>query len=147
MDGSWFYPDRRAFFDGLKGPYIPRSDIAPIWNPEFFGNSMVVNGRTWPNLNIEPRRYRFRLLNGWNSRFVILKVVLDPLTPRPATAVLPFVQIGGDGGFLPAAVRLEQLLMSPAERAEVVVDFTADTHRPHFRSAGPIRLALAHRRT
>ena len=40
---------------------------------------MVVNGRTWPFLDVEPRRYRFRFLNGCNSRFLILKIVDDPL--------------------------------------------------------------------
>ena len=123
-DGSWFYPDSRAFFDGFTGPYIPKSDISPIWNPEFFGNAMLVNGNTWPNLNVEPRRYRLRLLNGCNSRFLILKLVLNPVAPRPAAPVLPFVQIGSEGGFLPAPVVLEQLLMGLAERADVIVDFT-----------------------
>ena len=40
---------------------------------------MVVNGKTWPNFNVEPRRYRFRFLNGCNARFLILKLVTDPL--------------------------------------------------------------------
>ncbi|HEX3034991.1 MAG TPA: multicopper oxidase [Thermodesulfobacteriota bacterium] len=123
-DGSLFYPDTRAFFDEFAGPYIPDSDVSPIWNPEFFGNTMVVNGRTWPFLKVEPRRYRFRFLNGCDSRFLILKIVTDPLTTRPASAALPFWQIGADGGFLPAPVELEQLLMGPAERADVIVDFT-----------------------
>ena len=51
-----------------------RAATSPIWNPEFFGNTMVVNGRTWPLLEVEPRRYRFRCLNGCNSRFLILKI-------------------------------------------------------------------------
>ena len=123
-DGSLFYPDSRAFFDEFAGPYIPGSDVPPIWNPEFFGNTMVVNGRTWPFLEVEPRRYRFRFLNGCNSRFLILKIVTDPLATRPATAALPFWQIGAEGGFLPAPVQLDQLLMAPAERADVIVDFT-----------------------
>jgi FtsP/CotA-like multicopper oxidase with cupredoxin domain len=123
-DGSLFYPDSRAFFDDFGGPYIPDSDVSPIWNPEFFGNTMVVNGRTWPVLQVEPRRYRFRCLNGCNSRFLILKIVGDPKAERPATAALPFWQIGADGGFLPASVMLDQLLMAPAERADVIVDFT-----------------------
>jgi bilirubin oxidase len=123
-DGSLSYPTSREFFDGFTGPYIPKSDISPFWNPEFFGNAMLVNGNTWPNLNVEPRRYRFRLLNGCQGRFLILKLVLNPLAPRPAAPVLPFVQIGTEGGFLPAPVVLEQLLMSPAERADVIVDFT-----------------------
>jgi spore coat protein A len=123
-DGSLFYPDSRKFFDEFAGPYIPDSDVSPIWNPEFFGNTMVVNGRTWPFLKTEPRRYRFRFLNGCNSRFLILKIVTDPLATRPASAALPFWQIGSEGGFLPAPVMLDQLLMSPSERADVIVDFT-----------------------
>jgi bilirubin oxidase len=124
-DGSLFYPSSREFFDGFKGPYIPKSDTSPFWNPEFFGNAMLVNGNTWPNLSVEPRRYRFRLLDGCNGRFLILKLVLNPLAARPASPVLPFTQIGTEGGFLPAPVGLEQLLMSPAERADVIVDFSS----------------------
>jgi bilirubin oxidase len=123
-DGSLFYPSTREFFDGFAGPYIPVSDVSPIWNPEFFGNIMVVNGRSWPYLDIEPRRYRFRFLNGCNSRFLILKMVTYPLATRPSVAALPFWQIGTEGGFLPAPVNLDQLLMSPSERADVIVDFT-----------------------
>ena len=121
-DGSLFYPDSREFFDGYAGPYIGAeacdgalSDVSPIWNPEFFGDTMVVNGRSWPFLEVEQRRYRFRLLNGSNSRFLILKLDNE----------LPFWQIGSEGGFLPEPVRLEQLLMGPAERADVIVDFTS----------------------
>ncbi len=125
-DGSLFYPDNRAFFEGLDPaqlqiPFIPDtacdglpSDVSPIWNPEFFGNMMVVNGFTWPFLEVEQRRYRFRFLNGCNSRFLILK------TDHP----LPFYQIGAEQGFLPAPVQLNQLLMAPAERADVIMDFT-----------------------
>jgi FtsP/CotA-like multicopper oxidase with cupredoxin domain len=129
-DGSLFYPDSRAFFEGLNQPptkpyldipFIPEqacdgqmSDISPIFNPEFFGNTMVVNGKTWPELKVEQRRYRFRFLNGCNSRFLILKM----------SNGLPFWQIGAEGGFLPKRVPLEQLLMGLAERADVIVDFT-----------------------
>jgi FtsP/CotA-like multicopper oxidase with cupredoxin domain len=130
-DGSLFYPNNRAFFEGLNTPptvpfldipYIPaiacdglQSDVSPIWNPEFFGNMMVVNGRTWPYLDVEQRRYRFRFLNGCNSRFLILKT--DNGTP--------FYQIGGDQGFLPETVMLNELLMSPAERADIIIDFSS----------------------
>jgi bilirubin oxidase len=123
-DGSLFYPPSRRFFDDFAGPYIPRSDISPIFNPEFFGNTMVVNGRTWPTLPVEPRRYRFRFLNGCNSRFLILKLASNPLARRPARPALSFWQIGTDGGFLPAPVQLGQLLIGLAERADVIVDFT-----------------------
>jgi bilirubin oxidase len=114
-DGSLFYPGTREFFDDFAGPYIPDSDVSPIWNPEFFGNTLVVNGRTWPFLEVEPRRYRLRFLNGCNSRFLILKFSDPNLT---------FWQIGAEGGFLPAPVQLGQLLMAPAERADMIVDFT-----------------------
>ncbi len=125
-DGSLFYPSSREQFDGFPGPYVGEddSDIPPIWNPEFFGNTMVVNGRTWPTLNVEARRYRFRLLNASDSRAVILKIASNPLATRPAQAALPIWQIGADGGFLRAPVRLSQALLMPAERADVIVDFT-----------------------
>ncbi len=123
-DGSLFFPDSRVFFDGFAGPYIPDSDISPIYNSEFFGNTMVVNGRTWPALQVEPRRYRFRFLNGCNSRFLLLKLVAHPTGRRPARPALPFWQIGSEGGFLPAPVMLERLLMALAERADVIVDFS-----------------------
>ncbi|MBI5664795.1 MAG: multicopper oxidase domain-containing protein [Nitrospirae bacterium] len=129
-NGSLFYPDNRAFFEALNVPptipflsipFTPEpavgglSDVAPIWNPEFFGNTLVVNGKTWPYLNVEQRRYRFRLLNGSDSRFYILKFDVP----------LSFWQIGADGGYLPKKpVELTQLLIGPAERADVIVDFT-----------------------
>jgi FtsP/CotA-like multicopper oxidase with cupredoxin domain len=125
-DGSLFYPDNRAFFEGLtidqlQIPFIPdracrgrASDISPIFNPEFFGNTIVVNGKTWPFLEVEQRRYRFRFLNGCNSRFLILEM----------SNGLPFWQIGAEGGFVPAPVQLDRLLLGLAERADVIVDFT-----------------------
>ena len=124
-DGSLFYPDSRAFFEGLDPsqlqiPFIPEeacdgpSDISPIFNPEFFGNTMVVNGKTWPFLEVEQRRYRLRFLNGCNSRFLLLEL----------SNGLPFWQIGTEGGFLPAPLQLKRLLLGPAERADVIVDFT-----------------------
>ena len=126
-DGSLFFPGDRAFFEGvptdqLQIPFIPShaidgrpSDVSPIWNPEFFGNAMMVNGGTWPFLNVEQRRYRFRLLNGCNARTLMLKLDRDGL---------PFWQIGSDGGFLAQPARLTQLLMGPAERADIIVDFS-----------------------
>jgi spore coat protein A len=120
-DGSLFYPDTRAFFDGILGPYIPGTDISPIWNPEFFGNFIMVNGNTWPFQTVEQRRYRLRFLNGCDARFLILDF-----------ANIPGVEvwmIGNEGGFLAAPVNMtaingNRILMGPAERADVIVDFT-----------------------
>jgi FtsP/CotA-like multicopper oxidase with cupredoxin domain len=133
-NGSLFYPAHRKFFDGFTGPFLPsaNSDVPPRWNPEAFFNTMAVNGRTWPVLNVEPRRYRIRFLNGSNSRFLILKLVNDPLATRPATQALSFLQIGADGGFLPAPVTQNQLLMSPAERADVIIDFTGKNNQTFY---------------
>ncbi|WP_051690006.1 multicopper oxidase domain-containing protein [Pelobacter seleniigenes] len=190
-DGSLFYPNTRAFFDGFNGPYVgdanAGSDIAPIWNPEAFFNTMVVNGTTWPQFEVAPAKYRFRLLNGSNSRFINLSMfeviptpfvnqvdaalirLINRLAVRfPARAArlqarlvaaqnqrpvrygieVPFYQIGGDQGFLPNVVMIQTgsaavlpgdgtipapvplpdpmqaLLMAPAERADVIVDFS-----------------------
>jgi bilirubin oxidase len=125
-NGSVAFPHSRSFFGDVDqdGPFIPDSDVSPIWNPEFFGNTIVVNGRTWPVLPVEPRRYRFRLLNGCNSRFLRLRIVSDPFAPRPGNSAVPFWQIGSDGGFLPSPVELESVLLANAERADVLVDFT-----------------------
>jgi FtsP/CotA-like multicopper oxidase with cupredoxin domain len=120
-DGSLFYPDTRAFFDGITGPFLPDTDISPIWNPEFFGNMIMVNGNTWPFQTVEQRRYRFRFLNGCDSRFLILD-----FSAIPGVEVW---QIGNEGGFLAAPVNLtaangNRLLMALAERADMIVDFT-----------------------
>jgi bilirubin oxidase len=122
-DGALFYPPSRRDFDDFGGPYVPDTDIAPIFNPEVFGTAMVVNGRTWPVLEVEPRRYRLRFLNGCNARFLMLKLVTDPHAQRPAVPALPLAMIGSEGGFLPAPVARDALLLAPAERADVVVDF------------------------
>src|SRR6266545_1494663 len=125
-DGTLFFPNSRGFFGDVppNGPFIPKTDVSPIWNPEFFGNTMVVNGNTWPVLAVEPRRYRFRILNACNSRTVLLKVAGDPLATRPAKAALPIWVIGTDGGFLPAPVPLQSARLGVAERLDVIVDFT-----------------------
>ena len=81
---------------------------------------IMVNGNTWPFLNVEQRRYRFRFLNGCQSRFLILNFASIP--------GVQVWQIGNEGGFLAAPVDVtaagNQLLMGLAERADVIVDFT-----------------------
>lgn len=120
-DGSLFYPDSRAFFDDIAGPFIPDSDISPLWNPEFFGNMLMVNGTTWPFHTVEQVRYRLRVLNGCQSRFLILD-----FNAIPGVKVW---QNGNEGGFLAAPVNLSadhgnRLLMGLAERADLIVDFS-----------------------
>lgn len=115
-DGSLFYPSTRAFFDGYLGPYIPESDLAPTWNPEAFFNTIVVNGKTWPVMEVAPARYRLRLLNGCNSRFLnlalyeVLKDRGDGTKQKDKAKLgreLPFYQIGAEQGFLPKVVMIQ----------------------------------------
>jgi spore coat protein A len=89
-------------------------DIHPYWDPEFFGDVILVNGKVWPNLDVERRQYRFRVLNGSNARFYNLRF----------SNGMTFTQIGSDGGFLPEPVKLTSLLLAPAERADLLVDFS-----------------------
>ncbi len=90
---------------------------------EFFGPFTLVNGTIWPYLPVEARQYRLRLLNGSNSRFYRL-VLLDE---QGKPALDKITQIGTDGGLLgqPVAVPQDGLLLAPAERADLIVDFRA----------------------
>lgn len=90
-------------------------DIHPYWDPEFFGDSIMVNGKVWPNLDVERRQYRFRLLNGSNARFYNLRL----------SNGMTLTQIGSDGGFLAKPVALDALLLAPGERADLLVDFSS----------------------
>ncbi len=89
-------------------------DIHPYWVPEFFGDTIMVNGKVWPNLDVDRHQYRFRVLNGSNARFYNLKL----------SNGMEFIQIGTDGGFLPKPVRLTSLLLAPGERADILIDFS-----------------------
>jgi spore coat protein A len=135
VEGSLFYPDSRTFFDGIVGDFLPDGQFSPIWNPEFFGNCIMVNGNTWPYLEVERRRYRFRLLNGCQSRFLVLD-----FGGIPGVEVW---QIGNEGGFLAAPVNItaghgNRLLMALAERADVIVDFTGVPEGSYvLRNVGP----------
>jgi spore coat protein A len=94
-----------------------------VWGSEFFGELPVVNGTIYPYLEGEPRPYRFRVLNACNSRFVRLFLNLaKSITAIPQ--LVRFHQIGSDGGLLPAPVAIEKLLLGPAERADLIVDFS-----------------------
>ena len=85
------------------------------WLANFFGNLMMVNGRVTPFLEVEPRKYRFRILNGSNSRLYHLLLANG----------MPIMQIGSDQGLLPSPVELQRLAVAPGERADIVVDFAS----------------------
>jgi spore coat protein A len=111
-DGSLLYP-------------IDTTGTQEVWIPEFFGDTVLVNGKVWPHLDVEPRKYRFRMLNGSNARFYHMKMVEATAAGVLTGGVGPtFHQIGTDGGLLPAPVTLTDILMAPAERFDVVIDYT-----------------------
>jgi spore coat protein A, manganese oxidase len=89
-------------------------DPAAPWVPEVMGNGILVNGKLFPYLEVEPRKYRFRLLNASNARFYHLSFDNGA----------PLQQIGTDQGLLSAPVPLKRLDIAPAERADLIVDFS-----------------------
>lgn len=112
------FQDKQFYANGtLEFPVSGDDPSAhPSWCPEFFGDVLLVNGKVWPYLNVEPRLYRFRMLNGANSRFFTL--FFSPMN-------LSFVQIGTDGGLLPNKPRiLNNVTFAPAERLDVLIDFS-----------------------
>jgi spore coat protein A len=102
-------------FDQQGQLFYPVSgDPDSPWVPEVFGDGILVNGKLFPYLEVEPRKYRFRLLNAANGRFFHLTF----------SNGLEFHQIGTDLGLLPAPVGMKSLLIAPGERADLVVDFS-----------------------
>jgi spore coat protein A, manganese oxidase len=107
---------RPTFDDGSQAP-------GGRWGPQFFGDLPLVNGAIYPFFEVEPRQYRLRVLNASNSRFFNLFLNLAS-TPTDIPRLVKFHQIGSDGGLLPSPASLEHLLLAPAERADLIVDFS-----------------------
>ncbi|MFZ5969913.1 MAG: multicopper oxidase family protein [Bacillota bacterium] len=103
-DGSLFYPSQPPF-------PVP---VNPSVVPAFIGETIVVNGKVWPHLKVEPRKYRFRLLNASNTSAYTLRLFNGQ----------SFYQIGTDGGLLSKPVELKSLIIEPAERADIIIDFS-----------------------
>lgn len=127
-----FNPDGSLSY--LNDDNAPGTPYHPRHTPEFFGNVVTVNGMAWPYLDVEPRKYRFRVLNASNARMYNLR-----LFNLSTGQLWPKVwQVGTDGGYLPAPVQLEmsavavddasdastKLFLAPAERADIVIDFS-----------------------
>jgi spore coat protein A, manganese oxidase len=137
-------PTRWRLYKGGKGT-LPPPDPSNI--PEFFGDTMLMNGHVSPFMEVPPKRVRFRLLNACNARFVNLQLFMDDgsadgITLNPKTLIPtnppgpPMVQIGTEAGFLPAPVVFTPpttpfnpvtfngtMLLGPAERADFIIDF------------------------
>lgn len=89
-------------------------DEHPYWMPEFFGNTIMVNGKVWPNMNVDNGQYLFRLLDGSNARFYTISFSNN----------MPFTVIGTDGGYLTAPATVTKLTIAPGERYMVLADFS-----------------------
>jgi len=189
MYGPWFWPPTteiehgpipNPYYDPENAPWQPPM-IPSTPNPsapgESFMDTPIVNGTAYPYLEVDPRAYRFRILNAANDRFFNLQMyVADPNgysipnsnfgtevkmvsasgtpglpadfpsgIPDPAMKGPDWIQIGTEGGFLPAPVEIpsqpitcnlnattfnagnvdqHSLLVGTAERADVIVDFS-----------------------
>jgi spore coat protein A, manganese oxidase len=120
-------------YDPARWDLVPGGDPPnPSAIPEFFGDTILVNGAAYPYLEVEPRQYRFRLLNACNARFLNPRLVYataaDATEPQVDQPGPGFVQIATEGGFMPAPVSINgpsqpTLLLAPAERADLIVDF------------------------
>ncbi|GAA3719384.1 multicopper oxidase family protein [Nonomuraea antimicrobica] len=108
-DGSFLYPSVSPDLQGEPG-------VTEEYMEGVLGDVILVNGAPWPVMEVDNTRYRFRLLNASNARRY--QLALDP----PAAE---FVQVGSDVGLLGAPVRHDELPIAPAERFEVVIDFSA----------------------
>ncbi|WP_445326916.1 multicopper oxidase family protein [Solibacillus sp. FSL R7-0682] len=103
-DGSIFYPDAPPF-------PVP---VHPSITPGVVGNTILVNGKVWPYMRVEPRKYRFRVVNASNRRGYRLELSNNQ----------SFIQIGTDGGLLSKRVDVASIGLLPAERLDLVIDFS-----------------------
>jgi len=115
-DGSLYYPKV------VNGP-----KEHPIWIQEFYGDYNCVNGKVSPFLEVEPRKYRFRIVNAANARFYHLRLFISDASGKiqnDSFDVPSFQQIGTDGGLLPAPLEIRYLLVAPGERFDIIIDFS-----------------------
>jgi spore coat protein A, manganese oxidase len=106
-----FYPNGELWFPTVG----INPTIHPYWMPEFFGNTIMVNGKVWPNLDVTQGIYRFRILDGSNARFYTLAFSNN----------MPFTVIGTEGGYLQQPATVKSLTIAPGERYDIIVDFSA----------------------
>ena len=108
--------DRTFLTDGSL--YFPSEgtdpSVHPYWNPTFLGNTIMVNGKVWPNMDVKQGQYRLRILDGSNSRYYTLHF----------SNSMAFTQIGSDGGYLKTPAQLTSLTIAPGERVDLLVDFS-----------------------
>ncbi|XP_057995041.1 multicopper oxidase LPR1 homolog 1-like [Hevea brasiliensis] len=88
--------------------------IHPQWQPEYFGDAVIVNGKAWPYLDVKRRKYRFRIINAANARYFRFSL----------SNGLSFIQVGSDASYLPYPISTPTILLAPSEIADVIIDFS-----------------------
>ncbi|XP_010243810.1 PREDICTED: multicopper oxidase LPR1-like [Nelumbo nucifera] len=91
--------------------------IHPQWQPEYFGDAIIVNGKAWPRMTVRRRKYRFRIINASNARFFRFFF----------SNGLRFIHVGSDSSYLSRPVTTNKLLLAPSEIAHVIIDFSTST--------------------
>jgi spore coat protein A len=112
-DGSMYYPSD-GYYPNYEPPPFNYTKEHPYSLGSFVGNTIMVNGKVWPNMNVSQGQYRFRILDASNSRFYNISF----------SNGMPFTLIGSDGGYLKSPVSVTSMLFSPAERIDILVDFS-----------------------
>ena len=116
----------------LYWPVAPTNpDMHPFWTPEFVGDVMTVNGKSWPYLSVAPRKYRFRMLEGCNARFLnmwLAKLSIRQLVQQLHTGLKSQLSDVKAACLLlrkPWIRHLDKLfLWRPGQRYDVIIDFT-----------------------
>ena len=84
-----------------------------------FGNVILTNGVINPHINVSAKMVRLRILNASNARYYVLKMSDNR----------PIYHIAGDNSLLQRAYKTPKIILAPAERAEVLIDFSRDYKR------------------
>jgi spore coat protein A len=128
--GKLFYPalPPDPFWDDfITGEGLSNGDVPkPSALAEFFGDHMLVNGKIWPKADVEPRHYRLRLLNGCDSRFLVVRfraVGANAIDLDDAGDPISFQVIGSDQGLASMPTETDTLVIEPGGRYDVVIDF------------------------
>jgi FtsP/CotA-like multicopper oxidase with cupredoxin domain len=129
-----FYTDGNLDFPPDRGTLNTGNDAPPnlaYWSYNEGADEVLVNGKVWPNLNVQRRQYRFRVLAGSNTQLFDLQLCngtivdsADATTASCSGTVVPFVVIGSDGGYLPAPQTVTDVQIGITERTDILIDFS-----------------------
>ncbi len=117
-----FFTDGELHFPPDRGTLNAGADAPPniaYWSYNEGADVVLVNGAAWPNLDVQRRQYRFRLLAAGNTQLWDFQFVNNA-----THAVVPFTIIGSDGGYLPAPQIVTHVQLGITERADILVDFS-----------------------